>query len=76
MEIKAIKVVETSSRHGSSSDIGGIHLPGGLIAGMETLCGNVDTFNTYEDTNESVNCRACQEIYESIKQSRKKIKFS
>ncbi len=75
MDIEAIKVVDNSSKHANDSELGEVHLRGGFIADMETLCGNVDTFIGYEVTKSPVNCAACEEIYKSIKSSRKKITF-
>ena len=54
---------------------GEVHISGGFIATHETLCGNVDSGNEYEDTDEPVTCTACWEIYDSIKKHRPKFKF-
>lgn len=74
MEVSAIKIVGLSS-HSVGDELGGVHIRGGFIAQHETLCGYVDTFLEYEDTSEPVTCAGCKEIYESIKSSRKRIKF-
>ena len=76
MEVKAIKVTESNGKHGDSGSIGEVHISGGFISGAETLCGYVDTFKDYEATKEPVNCSGCKEIYQAIKSSRKRIKFT
>tara|TARA_R100000951_G_scaffold106024_1_gene100197 strand:+ start:231 stop:458 length:228 start_codon:yes stop_codon:yes gene_type:complete len=73
MTIRAIKVVMPDRDH--KDDLGSIHISGSTLCGTETLCGNVDTFVSYEETEESVTCRSCAEIYRSIKASRKRLKF-
>lgn len=75
MEIQALKVIGLSSSDADAGEIGDVHIVGGFIAGLDTLCGNVDAGLEYEETNDLVNCSACREIYESIKKSRKRIKF-
>lgn len=46
------------------SDGGLVHVEGGAIAGMETLCGYVDTFTTWKRVRRTarITCAACCEI--------------
>ncbi|MGY6294661.1 hypothetical protein [Vibrio parahaemolyticus] len=52
-----------------------IHISGGFLAGMETLCGNCDTLMPMKRVDKKVTCEACEEIYKSI-QANKNIKFA
>ncbi len=49
---------------------GDIHITGGFLSGHETLCGFADTFMPGVKTDEPVTCKACKEIYLSVRAMR------
>lgn len=51
--------------HGGDRGDGEVHIEGGSISGMETLCGHVDTMLPWESVpaDTPVTCPACWEVY-------------
>lgn len=46
--------------------LGIAHLPGSFQCGSETLCGYVDTGNTYHDTRGKITCRGCLDAARAV----------
>jgi hypothetical protein len=50
-------------------EIGIAHLPGSALCDMETLCGYVNTGNTYENTQGKVTCEGCLDVARTVARS-------